>query len=510
MANFINTIDVLGDDAVIDSIINRTITEYKDNTITKVGTYAFSKCTALVTVDVPNADYLANFAFSGCTALKTVNIPNVTTISDSVFASCEKLESVTAPKLTTLNSSDFRDCKALKSVKLPALEKIVGSSNFAGCTALERADFAKLSAIGGGTQFNNCTSLTALILRNAGAVVTLGNASSVPNTTYIYVPASLHSQYAVASNWSNHADKLRKLEEWTVDNTVTGELINDAANKHIVRFYNSDGTLLSYTYVTDGGNAVYSGATPVDPTGAYPFDGFTPAPENVTADMDCYATFKDPWYEVLAAIDDGTYKTKYALGDTVPLNLGSEGIVDMQIIGFDADDLADGSGKAAITWSARVIPVTKHRMNPALVTNGDGTYQDGTGAIGGWEKCELRSYIKDTIKPLIPYNVRNAIKEVTKTQPAYDTTGAAYTQTTTDDVWILANDETDAFVTPYRYYGVTGRLDKYEYTNGGEIKTNWWTRSAYGTDKHIAYLWGSTRQYKESYNSYGVALCFCT
>ena len=30
MAEFINTIDVLGDDAVIDSIINRTIAEFKE------------------------------------------------------------------------------------------------------------------------------------------------------------------------------------------------------------------------------------------------------------------------------------------------------------------------------------------------------------------------------------------------------------------------------------------------------------------------------------------------
>ena len=41
MSEFINTIDVLGDDAVIDSIIDRTITEFKDNTLTTIGQYAF-------------------------------------------------------------------------------------------------------------------------------------------------------------------------------------------------------------------------------------------------------------------------------------------------------------------------------------------------------------------------------------------------------------------------------------------------------------------------------------
>lgn len=52
---------------------------------------------------------------------------------------------------------------------------------------------------------------------------------------------------------------------------------------------------------------------------------------------------------VFASIDKGTYATDYAIGDTVPLDLGSEGLINMQIVAFDTDDLADGSGKAPIT-----------------------------------------------------------------------------------------------------------------------------------------------------------------
>ena len=69
MAEFINTADVIGDDELCDQIIMRTVTEYADNWVTKVGQYAFYKCTALARVDVPAATKIEANAFNGCTAL---------------------------------------------------------------------------------------------------------------------------------------------------------------------------------------------------------------------------------------------------------------------------------------------------------------------------------------------------------------------------------------------------------------------------------------------------------
>lgn len=145
---------------------------------------------------------------------------------------------------------------------------------------------------------------------------------------------------------------------------------------------------------------------------------------------------KYTWDAVFASIDAGTYATDYAIGDTVPLDLGSEGVVNMQIAAFDADDKADGSGKAPISWISKELLKSEHRINPARVANDDGTYQEGTGSIGGWEKCEMRTYLNDTIKPLIPESVRNRIATVSKVSFAYDTTGSNVKQTTQDSVWI--------------------------------------------------------------------------
>ena len=76
MSEFINTIDVLGDDAVVDGIIQRTITEFKDNVVSKVGQYAFYGCASLTNVDLPAVTEIENDAFNGCTILTVVVLRN--------------------------------------------------------------------------------------------------------------------------------------------------------------------------------------------------------------------------------------------------------------------------------------------------------------------------------------------------------------------------------------------------------------------------------------------------
>lgn len=61
------------------------------------------------------------------------------------------------------------------------------------------------------------------------------------------------------------------------------------------------------------------------------------------------------------------------------------------------------------------------RMNPELAKDpeDDTKYLEGSGAIGGWEKSELRQYYKDILKSLVPENVQSGIKAILKSQNAY-------------------------------------------------------------------------------------------
>ena len=149
-------------------------------------------------------------------------------------------------------------------------------------------------------------------------------------------------------------------------------------------------------------------------------------------------------------------------------------------------------------------------MNPERVTNSDGTYQEGTGAIGGWEKSEMRSYLIDTIKPLISDTVRNAIKSVTKTQPAYDTLGNRFTQTTTDDIWIPSYNE--IFDSSSLYYPLfqnttTNRIKK---KSGSTSASFWWLRYAIGIDSFNMVGSSGDGYGSGATISRGVALGFCT
>ena len=78
MAEFINTIDVLGDEVACASIVDKTITEFKDDIITTIGERAFYKNTVLTLLDLPMATHIITGAFNGCSALMTLILRNTT------------------------------------------------------------------------------------------------------------------------------------------------------------------------------------------------------------------------------------------------------------------------------------------------------------------------------------------------------------------------------------------------------------------------------------------------
>lgn len=223
----------------------------------------------------------------------------------------------------------------------------------------------------------------------------------------------------------------------------------------------------------------------------------------------CWDDGEKTWDDVFAAIADGTYKKKFAIGDCIPLDLGSEGVVNMQIIAFDTDDLADGSGKAPISWLSEQLLATSHRMNPTIAGE-KGAYTEGTGGIGGWEKCEMRTYLKETVKPLIPEAVRSAIKDVTKTQTSYNSAGSRETQTTTDDVWLPSKDE--MFGASSLYFGMfqdTNEL-RIKKKGGATSADYWWLRSASYTHYFTGVNTSGVNSDNYAYRTSGVALGFCT
>lgn len=75
MTSFQNTIDTLGDEFTAMKIIDRTITEYKDDTVAEIGRDTFYDCNKLTNVDLPNITTIGSAAFQGCKALISVKLP---------------------------------------------------------------------------------------------------------------------------------------------------------------------------------------------------------------------------------------------------------------------------------------------------------------------------------------------------------------------------------------------------------------------------------------------------
>lgn len=204
-----------------------------------------------------------------------------------------------------------------------------------------------------------------------------------------------------------------------------------AVRYYTVRFYDGE-TLLKTESVAYGGSSSYEYVKP-----DYFFDGWTPEPTNVTGDMDCYGTWtfddgyiRDDWDVIAQAVSDGTYLTKYAIGDMKQLVVrnydGTDVTLDMEIVAFDHDDLADGSGKAGITFlSTKLL-----EMNSPYAD--DESYWWESDAPSSYSAYSTRKYLNSTVHYKLPDTLKNSIKSVTKlSQKADNTVGS-----TSDKLWI--------------------------------------------------------------------------
>ena len=110
----------------------------------------------------------------------------------------------------------------------------------------------------------------------------------------------------------------------------------------------------------------------------------------------------DSWEEIIEAGKDGTYKEKYVIGDTKELDLGKEGVITMKLAAMDADELADGSGYAAMTWVATNLLNTEYAMNIEDTVD------------GGWPETSQRAWLNSDFLSLFPEDLSKEIKTVKK------------------------------------------------------------------------------------------------
>lgn len=213
MADFINTIDLLGDDVVVKSIIEKKITEFNDDVLQKIGAHSLQNSQKLVSVNLPNVTFIDDYGFYGCNTLATVNFPKVTRVGHYAFYGCTSLTSVNLPSWDTNYTSSyvFENCSSLQSIDFPV--GILGLYAFRGCSALKTVILRKGSV---------CS--LSLVDTFAKTPFASGNAGGT-----LLVPRSLTASYQTATNWSsifsgNANNRVLALEDYTIDGTITGEI----------------------------------------------------------------------------------------------------------------------------------------------------------------------------------------------------------------------------------------------------------------------------------------------
>ena len=114
--NYFQNNNYVNGDVVIPSSVTNNSTTYS---VTSIGEGAFSYCSGLISVTIPNSvTSIGDAAFYGCSGLTSVTIPNsVTSIGAVAFYKCSGLTSVTIPNsVTSIDESAFAWCSGLTAI----------------------------------------------------------------------------------------------------------------------------------------------------------------------------------------------------------------------------------------------------------------------------------------------------------------------------------------------------------------------------------------------------------
>ena len=213
------------------------------------------------------------------------------------------------------------------------------------------------------------------------------------------------------------------------------------------------------------------------------------------------------WSDINKISQAGDATKYFNVGDEITFTTKDDKEVTMQIVGFNHDDLADGSGKAGITFGMKNLYYSTYPMNSSNTNS------------GGWDECKMRTETMQTLFNNLPDELQAVIKTVKKKATA----GSQSTSITTsqDKLWLYSLVELNGTTengykdegTQYEYWqSHNTNSDRIKKLNNGTGSANYyWLRSPYLGNSLV--FWGvssgGSLDWYTASASGGVCFCFC-
>jgi len=205
------------------------------NSVTSIGSAAFADCPlTAINVDTANTAYSSQDGVLYNKAKTTLiqypkgktsvsfTIPNsVTSIGVGAFWNCTSLTSVTIPNsVTSIGLQAFSGCTSLASVTIPNSVTSIGNQAFSGCTSLASVTIPNSVTIIDNYAFSGCTSLTSVTIPNS--VTSIGKEAFrvCTSLTSVTIGNSVNSIGEGAFAWCS------SLTSVTFQGTITAENFN--------------------------------------------------------------------------------------------------------------------------------------------------------------------------------------------------------------------------------------------------------------------------------------------
>ena len=165
-------------------------------TVTAIDNNAFSNCTELETVVIPdNVVIIGDEAFLNCNNLRVVKLgANIKKIGSSAFLSCAKLQQINLPNsLTEISKHAFSNCSSLEKIAIPDNIQNIESYTFYSCEKLKEIIFPASLEYIGEAAFAFCRSIVSISFTNSLKIIDNKAFSSCVQLKNVNLPGSLIS-----------------------------------------------------------------------------------------------------------------------------------------------------------------------------------------------------------------------------------------------------------------------------------------------------------------------------